>query len=229
MAPPLTVSDTAHPVWPQAGASMLPFQGRGVTVSAQSTPAFAPPMPWGNHVPSPFGSSSGSQSWSQTNSTGSTIAWPQSAPMGNHFQQSPLPGIGVMMGGQQSMTPVRLPPKPPIKEEPPVMNAFMALDPFGEKEKKTGKDMFKDFQMVRPPSTSTGKTEPASTPKLSPGGDEAFAQYFTNKIGVPQEVADHDDFDITQISSSLSGTHQLFFICLSSHNTVSIFLNDALK
>lgn len=187
---------------------MLPFQALGVTIPAQSTPAFAPAMPWGNQAPSPFGSAVGSQSW---NSTGSTMAWPQSAPMGNHFQQSPLPGIGVMMGGQQSMAPVRLPPKPPIKEEPPVVkNAFTALDPFGEKEKKTGKDMFKDFQMVSPPSISTGKTEPASTPKLSPGGDEAFAQYFTNKVGVPQDVADHDDFDITQISSSLSGTIQLF-------------------
>lgn len=179
-------------------------------MSAQPNPAFAPPMPWGNHGPSPFGSSAGPQSWNQTNSTGSTIVWPQSAPMGNQFQQSPLPGIGVMMGGQQSVAPIRLPPKPPIKEEPPVKNAFTALDPFGEKEKKTGKDMFKDFQIARPPSISTGNIEPASTP--NPSGDKAFAQYFTNKVGVPQEVADHDDFDITQISSSLNGINQFLSV-----------------
>ncbi|XP_076120352.1 disabled homolog 2-like isoform X1 [Alosa pseudoharengus] len=211
LGPQLTVPEISPHMWPQTSASMLPLQG-GV-ISPQSTTAFGgPSIPWGNHGSSLFGAPAGPQSWSQTNPTGSVGVWPPSAPIGNHFQQSPLPGIGVMIGGQQpiSMSPVRLPPKPPIKEEPPVIkNAFMTLDPLGEKEKKTGKDMFKDFQMVKPPPTSIGKAEPASTPKLSPNGDEAFAQYFTNRVGLPQDVADHDDFDINQISSNINEKNKI--------------------
>ncbi|XP_062389699.1 disabled homolog 2 isoform X2 [Sardina pilchardus] len=217
LGPPRAVPEIAPHMWPQTVASMMPLQG-GV-VSAQSTTAFGgPSIPWGNHGSPPFGAPGGPQSWSQTNPAGSVGAWPQSAPIGNHFQHSPLPGIGVMVGGQQpiSMPPIRVPPKPPIKEEPPVMkNAFMTLDPLGEKEKKIGKDMFKDFQMVKPPPTSIGKAEPASTPQLSPNGDEAFAQYFTNRVGVPQDVADHDDFDINQMSSNINGKNKI------SHQQVS--------
>lgn len=106
-----------------------------------------------------------------------------------------------MMGGQQ--VPPRPPPRPPVKEAPPKVenNAFTALDPLGEKEKKTGKDMFKDFQIAKPPAIPARKGE--QVPSTNGGG--AFDQYFSSKVGVPQEVADHDDFDINQISAVSNG------------------------
>ena len=227
---PPTVPQIAPSLWPQAGASILPFQG-GVPFSAQSTPAFGGmPTPWGTHGPPLFGASTGPQSWSQATPTGSAGAWPQSTPIANHFQQGALPGIGVMIRGQQPiyMPPKRLPPPPHVKEEPPVMkNAFMTLDPFGEKEKKTGKEMFKDFQMAKPPSTPTDKTTEVSTPKISANGDEAFAQYFTNRVGVLQEVADHDDFDISQISSNVNGKKTLV-LGFSLVHTWSMWSQDCL-
>lgn len=110
-----------------------------------------------------------------------------------------------MMGMQQGVVvPPRPPPRPPVKEEPPVVkSAFTALDPLGEKEKKTGKDMFKNFQMVKPQKAEQG-------PGTNTNG--SFDQYFSSKVGLAQEVADHDDFDINQISANSNGTH-LIIIC----------------
>ncbi|XP_038160931.1 disabled homolog 2 [Cyprinodon tularosa] len=100
--------------------------------------------------------------------------------------------------------PSRPPPRPPVKETPPRVenSAFTALDPLGDKEKKTGKDMFKNFQLAKPPAIPARKGEitPGSAP---PPNKEAgaFDEYFSNKVGLAQDAADHDDFDINQISS----------------------------
>lgn len=109
-----------------------------------------------------------------------------------------MPPSAMMSGQQGTLIPPRPPPRPPVKEEPaPVKSAFMALDPFGEKEKKAGKDMFKDFLMVKPHKIEQGNG--ASTTNGS------FDQYFSSKVGLAQEVADHDDFDINQIPVSSNG------------------------
>lgn len=78
-------------------------------------------------------------------------------------------------------------------------SAFSALDPLGEKEKKTGKDMFKDFKLAKPPAVPARRSEQKEAPSTDGG---AFDQYFSAKVGLAQDVADHDDFDISQISGN---------------------------
>ncbi|XP_012708460.2 disabled homolog 2 isoform X2 [Fundulus heteroclitus] len=101
--------------------------------------------------------------------------------------------------------PSRPPPRPPAKETlPPVeKSAFTALDPLGDKEKKTGKDMFKNFQLAKPPAIPARKGEltPAAAPGPANQESGAFDEYFSNKVGLAQDAADHDDFDINQMSS----------------------------
>lgn len=106
-----------------------------------------------------------------------------------------LGGAFPPMGDQQG--PPRPMPRASSKEAPPPSSAFTALDPLGDKEKKSGKDMFKDFQIAKPPAIPARKGEANSTPV--PGNNPAFDQYFTSKVGLAQDSADHDDFDISQI------------------------------
>ena len=96
------------------------------------------------------------------------------------------------------MAPPRPPPRPPVSEAKVENSAFTALDPLGEKEKKTGKDMFKDFQIVKPPAIPARKGEQGA----GSNGGGAFEQYFSSKVGVPQEAADFDDFDINRLSTA---------------------------
>uniref|UniRef100_A0A674MYI9 DAB adaptor protein 2 n=1 Tax=Takifugu rubripes TaxID=31033 RepID=A0A674MYI9_TAKRU len=99
--------------------------------------------------------------------------------------------------------PSRPPPRPPAA--PKIENnAFTALDPLGDREKKMGKDMFKDFQLAKPPAIPARKGEAGSSPTPAPAGG-AFDEYFTSKVGLAQETADHDDFDINQMSPPLKG------------------------
>lgn len=107
------------------------------------------------------------------------------------------PPGGIKTGQTSSGVPPVPRRPPPTKEEVPPVNAFTALDPLGGKEQKTGKDMFKNFQMAKPGSAT-------------PAGQDtngAFEQYFSNKVGVAQEAADHDDFDINQISAKSIGNY----------------------
>lgn len=186
----------------------------GVTLHNPQTPfpqpsAFGalpiPPAPWGQQAPSPYGAQPVTQAWGQPAPAGPMVApgWGQ-PPMANPFQ----PGPYAMMGGPpQGMPqgPPRPPPRPPVKEAPAMVepSAFTALDPLGgEKEKKTGKDMFKDFQIAKPPAIPARKGEQAPGSAPSTNGDGAFAQYFSSKVGMLQEFADHDDFEIqSQISA----------------------------
>ncbi|XP_061822333.1 disabled homolog 2 isoform X3 [Nerophis lumbriciformis] len=152
-----------------------------------------PPAAWGQQMPPQFGAPP--HAWGQPPPVGPLGApgWGQPAST-NPFQ----PGPFHMMGEQPG--PSRPPPRLPAKEPPKVENnAFTALDPLGEKEKKTGKDMFKDFQLAKPPAIPARKGEQV-TP-AAPDGKEsgAFDQYFSNKVGMAQDAADHDDFDINQI------------------------------
>lgn len=121
------------------------------------------------------------------------------------FCQPPVAGPGgaatnpFLSGGfPDQQGPSRPPPKPPVASRIE-NNAFTALDPLGDKEKKMGKDMFKDFQLAKPPAIPARKGEVASTAAPAAGGG-AFDEYFTSKVGLAQETADHDDFEINQMS-----------------------------
>lgn len=95
------------------------------------------------------------------------------------------------------------PPQPPPRTGPAKdipSDAFTALDPLGDTEVKEVKEMFKDFQLRQPPAVPARKAEqPAS------GTSSAFSSYFNSKVGIPQESADHDDFDANQLLNKING------------------------
>ncbi|XP_058239135.1 disabled homolog 2 isoform X1 [Hemibagrus wyckioides] len=183
---------------PQGSAPQAPVQGASVNCLPQPCTFGGAPLPqWGQQLPSSFGTPAATQAWGQPATTAAMSAWPQSATVSNPFQPSSFPPMMAPPGGiKTGQTSSGVPPlprrPPPTKEEvPPVKNAFTALDPLGGKEQKTGKDMFKNFQMAKP-----GSATPAGQ-----NTNGSFEQYFSNKVGVAQEAADHDDFDISQISA----------------------------
>ncbi|XP_057675285.1 disabled homolog 2 isoform X3 [Corythoichthys intestinalis] len=150
-----------------------------------------PPNAWGQQMPPQFGAPQ--LAWGQPTSPPAVWGHPAST---NPFQPGPFPGLGEQQG------PSRPPPRPPVKEAPKVeRNAFTALDPLGDKEKKSGKDMFKNFQLAKPPAIPARKGEQAAAPATESG---AFDEYFSNKVGVAQDAADHDDFDINQLSPAVN-------------------------
>ncbi|XP_014856376.1 PREDICTED: disabled homolog 1-like isoform X2 [Poecilia mexicana] len=65
----------------------------------------------------------------------------------------------------------------------------------GEGPKKMGKEMFKDFQLAKPPAMPSKKGE---QPSLA-GTSEAFSSYFS-RVGTAQDTDDCDDFDISQMN-----------------------------
>lgn len=65
----------------------------------------------------------------------------------------------------------------------------------GERARKIGKEMFKDFQLAKPPAMPSKKSE---QPSLT-GTSEAFSSYFS-RVGTAQDTDDCDDFDISQMN-----------------------------
>ncbi|XP_022607120.1 disabled homolog 1 [Seriola dumerili] len=65
----------------------------------------------------------------------------------------------------------------------------------GERGKKIGKELFKDFQLAKPPAMPSKK---ADQPSLA-GTSEAFSTYFS-RVGTAQDTDDCDDFDISQMN-----------------------------
>lgn len=177
-----------RPVYPQPsafGGLPIPPSAWGAPMPSHYAPPLSPPhLAWGQPNASP--------GWGQTSN--------------NPFHPGPFSAMGEQQG------PARPPPRPPVKEPPKAeKNAFTALDPLGEKEKKTGKDMFKDFKIAKPPAIPARKGEQGSSTAPVPGSKEgvAFDEYFSSKVGVAQDAADHDDFDINQMSASANGTPAL--------------------
>lgn len=198
MGPPATTSVPAVTMWGASSAAPNMFPMPGGTVPGPR-PAFPqpsafgglpmPPTGWGQQMPPQFAAAPLSPphlSWGQPAST-------------NPFQPNAFPGMGDPQG------PSRPPPRAPAKQVPPKVEntAFTALDPLGEKEKKTGKDMFKDFQLAKPPAIPARKVELAagSDPASSGKQPGAFDQYFSTKVGLVQDAADHDDFEINKMPS----------------------------
>ncbi|XP_039606568.1 disabled homolog 2-like isoform X1 [Polypterus senegalus] len=156
--------------------------------------------------PASFGAVSIAQppNWGPSTVQAPAGAWPQITPLANPFQSQMFTTAtpGSFGSIPQASPPPQPPPRPaPLKEVPKVEDsAFSDLDPFGEKEKKNVKDMFKDFQMAKPPAVPSRKSDQQSG--LNSSG--AFSQYFSSKVGLAQEAADYDDFDIDQITSKIN-------------------------
>ncbi|XP_041825783.1 disabled homolog 2 isoform X1 [Melanotaenia boesemani] len=197
LGPPATTSMPAVGMWGAPTAAPNMFSMPGVTVPGLR-PGFPQPSAFGVPVPATAWAQQMPPQFAAAPLSPPHLAWGQPA-SSNPFQQGAFPGMGDQQG------PSRPPPRPPAKEARPKVenSAFTALDPLGDKEKKTGKDMFKDFQLAKPPAIPARKGEvaPSSAPDPSSKEPAAFDQYFSSKVGVAQDVADHDDFEINQMSS----------------------------
>ncbi|XP_061540435.1 DAB adaptor protein 1a isoform X6 [Phycodurus eques] len=65
-----------------------------------------------------------------------------------------------------------------------------------ERAKKMVKEMFKDFQLAKPPAMPSKKGEQQAS---LAGTSEAFSTYFS-RVGTAQDTDDCDDFDISQMN-----------------------------
>ncbi|NP_001083184.1 Dab, mitogen-responsive phosphoprotein, homolog 2 L homeolog [Xenopus laevis] len=136
--------------------------------------------------------------------------WPQQGGLNNPFQvnmfapRPPVLPLALTSSGPALTSPPQPPPRPAPQKESPKKesDAFTALDPLGEKEKKSVKDMFKDYQLTKPPAVPARRGEHQQNNNSNSSG--AFNNYFASKVGIPQESADHDDFDINQLSSRIN-------------------------
>ncbi|XP_060092037.1 disabled homolog 2 isoform X3 [Heteronotia binoei] len=149
--------------------------------------------------------------WGQPARVSPPNAWAQPSSTGNPFQANMFPStlaaqlpVPTLLSSISSTSPPpqlpprTAPPKEPTKKE---SDAFTALDPLGDKEIKDVREMFKDFQLTKPPAVPARRAEQPQGLSRASG---AFASYFTNKVGVPQDVADHDDYEASQLSAKIS-------------------------
>ncbi|XP_015798677.3 disabled homolog 2 isoform X3 [Nothobranchius furzeri] len=198
LGPLAALNVPAAGMWGAPAASPAMFPMPGVTALVGTTPGFPQPPAFGAHMQAPAWGQQVMPPFSPPPHSPPQLQWGQPVPP-NPFQ----PGPFVVMGDQHG--PSRPPPRPPAKEVTPRVenSAFTALDPLGGKGVKTGKDMFKDFQIAKPPAIPARKGEvaPCSAPPHSNKESGAFDQYFSNKVGLAQDAADHDDFDINQMSA----------------------------
>ncbi|XP_030006440.1 disabled homolog 2 isoform X2 [Sphaeramia orbicularis] len=179
---PCTTSVHATGMWgaPTVAPSMFTMPGMmppGPRPAYPQPSAFGglpiPPTAWGQQIPVPFNPplSPPHLDWGQPPPGGAPGAPGWGQPSTNPFHAGPFAAMGDQQG------PSRPAPRPPAKEAPPKVqnSAFTALDPLGDKEKKTGKDMFKDFQLAKPPAIPARKGEQVSNSAPAPSSNEGDA------------------------------------------------------
>ncbi|XP_054439940.1 disabled homolog 2 isoform X2 [Pteronotus mesoamericanus] len=203
---------------PQAGpwspASLVFNQSTSVVPGAMvggQPSGFGPPMVFttspavaGWNQPSSFAASASPPApvvWGPSASV-SPNTWSSASPLGNPFQSNIFPAPAVSAQSPMLSSLLVTPPQPPPRTGPPrdiSTDAFVALDPLGDKEVKEVKEMFKDLQLRQPPVVPARKGDPAPS-----GTSSAFSSYFTSKVGIPQENADHDDFEANQLLKKIN-------------------------
>ncbi|XP_027564971.1 disabled homolog 2 isoform X2 [Neopelma chrysocephalum] len=179
---------TQTPSFTQTTSSVFP----GSMISAQST-GFTQPLAFNTQAVSgwnqaaSFGPAANQSSglWPQPTQIPS-IPWSQPSSAANPFQSSmftfstlPAPPPSVRPSLSTTTSPPQPPPRTPPLKEPSKKDsdAFIGLDPLGDKEMKDIKEMFKDFQLTKPPAVPARRGEQQS---LS-GASGAFSNYFSCK------------------------------------------------
>ncbi|NXF05029.1 DAB2 protein, partial [Smithornis capensis] len=154
-------------------ASVFP----GSMMSAQST-GFTQPLVFGTQAVSvwnqsaSFGSGAAQPSglWPQSTQVRSS-PWVQPSSAVNPFQSSMFPSSTLPSQSPSvlpSVSTTTSPPQPPPRTAPQKelskkeSDAFVALDPLGDKEMKDVKEMFKDFQLTKPPAVPARRGEQQS-------------------------------------------------------------------
>ncbi|NXK39708.1 DAB2 protein, partial [Piprites chloris] len=184
----------------------------GSMISAQST-GFTQPLAFGTQaVPSwnqsaSFGPTATQPSglWPQATQMPSS-PWPQPSSAANPFQSSmftsstlPAPSPSVLPSLSTTASPPQPPPRTPPQKEPSKKesDAFIALDPLGDKEMKDVKEMFKDFQLTKPPAVPARRGEqqslsepPKPVPQQSPlPADGLFESQAKTDLFSPSSVS----------------------------------------
>ncbi|NXN23335.1 DAB2 protein, partial [Nycticryphes semicollaris] len=155
------------PVFTQA-ASVFPIMPAQPTGFTQAFGTHAVPS-W--NQPASFGSAGPQSSsiWAQTTQV-SPSSWAQPSSAANPFQSSVFPS-STLTAQTSSVLPSAStisPPQPPPRTAPQKelskkeSDAFIALDPLGDKEMKDVKEMFKDFQLTKPPAVPARRGEQQS-------------------------------------------------------------------
>ncbi|KAM6230533.1 disabled homolog 2 [Porphyrio hochstetteri] len=149
----------------------------GSTVSVQPT-GFTQPLAFGTQAvpswtqPASFGPvlTQSSSVWAQPAQVPSS-SWAQQSSAVNPFQSSVFPSSTLPTQTPPvlpSMSTTTSPPQPPPRAAPQKelskkeSDAFIALDPLGDKEMKDIKEMFKDFQLTKPPAVPARRGEQQS-------------------------------------------------------------------
>ncbi|NWR75096.1 DAB2 protein, partial [Centropus unirufus] len=151
----------------------------GSTMAAQST-GFTQPLSFGTQAvpnwnqPASFGSAAPQSSiWGPTAQVLSS-AWVQPSSVVNPFQSSafPSPALPAQISSVlPSISTTTSPPQPPPRAAPQKelsnkeSDAFIHLDPLGDKEMRDIKEMFKDFQLTKPPAVPARRGEQQNLPE----------------------------------------------------------------
>ncbi|KAM8793506.1 disabled homolog 2-like [Eudromia elegans] len=148
--------------------SMMPAQPTGFTqplaFGTQAVSSWNQPTSFGPAPSQPTGL------WAQPAQVPST-SWAQPSNSVNPFQSSVFPPS--TLPAQTSVLPsmsttTTTPPQPPPRTAPQKelskkeSDAFIALDPLGDREMKDVKEMFKDFQLTKPPAVPARRGEQPS-------------------------------------------------------------------
>ncbi|CAM9106832.1 unnamed protein product [Bubo scandiacus] len=147
---------------------MMPAQPTGFTqplvFGTQAVPSWSQPASFGPAA------SQTSGLWAQPAQVPST-SWAQPSSAVNPFQNSVFPSSTLPAQTSSvlpSMSTTTSPPQPPPRTAPQkelskrVSDAFIALDPLGDREMKDAKEMFKDFQLTKPPAVPARRGEQQS-------------------------------------------------------------------
>ncbi|XP_009980366.1 PREDICTED: disabled homolog 2 [Tauraco erythrolophus] len=205
---PVTPSpwSTQTPTFSQAASvfpgSVMPAQPtrftQPVAFGTSALPSWNQPASFSQAVPQSSGL------WAQPAQVPSS-SWVQPSSAVNPFQSSVFPSSTLpaqMPSVLPSVSTTTSPPQPPPRTAPPKelckkeSDAFIALDPLGDKEMKDVKEMFKDFQLTKPPAVPARRGEQQSL-SGTPGA-------FSSKGGIPQNSIDHGDIEFSKLSVKMT-------------------------
>lgn len=200
---PVTSSswNTQTPTFTQATSvfpgSVMPGFTQPLAFGTQAVPSWSQPASFGPTAPQSSGL------WAQGAQVPSS-SWAQPSSAVNPFQSSVFPPSTLpaqIPSVLPSMSTTTSPPQPPPRTAPQKElskkenDAFIALDPLGDKEMKDVKEMFKDFQLTKPPAVPARRGEQQS---LS-GASGTFSNYLSSNVEIPRDSTGHDDRETSNL------------------------------
>ncbi|XP_039203888.1 disabled homolog 2 isoform X2 [Crotalus tigris] len=217
----LPISASSSPAWgPQSTAfSQPPLVFPGTALGTQPV-KFAPSLGFAAPQQAPGWSQPASLAvpgqtpapdlWSQSVCVSPSNAWAQPPTGGNPFHINMFPPSlashppSMLSSMSSTSPPPQLPPRTAPQKECSVKkesDAFTALDPLGDKEIKDVKEMFKDFQLTKPPAVPARRAEqqPPGPPK------PVLRQNAALLISKPAEDRFENPFKIDPFAASSQG------------------------